>query len=203
MSHSDTPTLPSPNPAPPRTRFRLVWRYVRVEASRTQPSSTTRSPSPLDLLYLGGGLRRATATMAPPSPTSRSSRAVACRRPRAVVLADCRFDWNLPASAAPPRPLRLPRRLPPDPLATFHLGHEQATGSSSIEVTSPSRCGTTFGINATLLNGRGAAVVRDRRPGRQDRPVVVYGYRNPAAGYSVEPAIGSVMVRAVCSVIGP
>jgi colicin import membrane protein len=180
-----------PAPGSQADPFRYGWRYVarkqpdgRVEVEQVpltledllfpeEGDQTTQFPSHVDdCFYLKGVLETRLAG-----------------DPEAVVLTDCRVDWNLPG-VRPLGPdlsvfLGVPREFD---RGTLGLAEEGARPVLVVEVTSPDTRKNDFGIKKDFYHRAGVPlyVIVDARPG-EPRRVKLHGFRHQPGGYEPMP----------------
>jgi colicin import membrane protein len=134
MSTVPTSQLPEPDP------FRYRWRYVRVQRPGGKESSEQVSPSLEDVLHpeTGDFIVQSDPHDDDVSYLKYVFKSRLAENPRAVVVSDCRVDWNLPGN----------RPLGPDVAvffdvkkrklwATLNVAVERVKPALVAEVTSP------------------------------------------------------------------
>ncbi len=181
-----------PVPGSPADPFRYGWRYVprkqadgRVEVETVpltledllfpeEGDQTAQFPSHVnDCFYLKGVFKTRLADA-----------------PEAVVLADCRVDYNIPGVRPLGPDISVFLGVPRDfDRGTLYLAEDAAAPVLVIEVTSPDTRKNDFGIKKDFYRRAGVPlyVIVDARPGPKGRRVKLHGFRHTAEGYDPLP----------------
>jgi Uma2 family endonuclease len=188
MSTASTPRRrrsPADEPDP----FRYGWRYVRI----TRPDGTEEFDQvPLTLEDVLHPEEGDFIVQSDPHDRERTYLRAVCEarlehKPRAVVLSDCRIDWNIPGV----------RPLGPDLAvffgvrrrslwSTFYVGKERARPALVIEITSPETRNNDVGIKVDYYHRAGVPqyVIADVTvEDVEERLVELIDYRDTPRGY--------------------
>jgi colicin import membrane protein len=108
----------------------------------------------------------------------------------AVVLSDCRVDWNLPGVRPLGPDVAVFLGVPHDfDRGTLGLVKDSATPVLVVEVTSPDTRKNDFGIKKDFYHRAGVPlyVIVDARPGPKGRRVKLHGFRHAPHDYEAIP----------------
>jgi colicin import membrane protein len=106
--------------------------------------------------------------------------------PEALVLSDCRVDWNLPGVRPLGPDIAVFLGVPSDfDRGTLRLAVDGARPVLVIEVTSPDTRKNDFGIKKDFYHRAGVPlyVIVDARPGPKGRRARLHGFRHGPEGY--------------------
>jgi colicin import membrane protein len=183
---------PSPVPGSEADPFRYGWRYVTVKQSDGRVELEQVPLTLEDLLFPEEG------DFAVQYPSHIND----CRYlmmvfqtklagdPEALVLHDCRVDWNLPGVRPLGPDIAVFLGVPNDfDRGTLGLFKDAAIPVLVVEVTSPDTRKNDFGIKKDYYHRAGVPVyiIVDARPGPKGRRVKLHGFRQSPEGYEPLP----------------
>ncbi|MGC8642980.1 MAG: Uma2 family endonuclease [Isosphaeraceae bacterium] len=184
ISRSRAPTPPAPEPDP----FRYGWRYIK----ETQPDGAVEFKQvPLtleDVLFpeVGDFIVHTVGHASDLIYLANVCRARLADNPEAVVLHDCRTDWNL-SGVRPLGPdisvfLGLSRYTD---WKTFDVALEHAKPAMVVEVTSPDTRGNDLGPKREFYHRAGVPlyVIADVDENEQERHIKIIVLRHTPGGY--------------------
>ena len=193
MSTIEDPRLQArPVPGSADDPFRYGWRYVPVEQPDGR-SELEQIPLTLeDLLFPEEG----DFTVQYPSHVNDCLylkivlETRLAEDPEAVVLSDCRVDWNLEGVRPLGPDIAVFLGVPSDfDRGTLGLVEDSARPILVVEVTSPDTRKNDFGIKKDFYHRAGVPlyVIVDARPGPKGRRVKLHGFRYSPEGYEPLP----------------
>ena len=188
----DSRVHPAPTPGSEADPFRYGWRYVPAKQADGRVELEQIPLTLEDLLFPEEG----DFAVQFPSHVNDcfSLKTVFDMRlagdPEAVVLTDCRVDWNLPGVRPLGPDIAVFLGVPRDfDRGTLGLVEDAARPVLVVEVTSPDTRKNDFGIKKDFYHRAGVPlyVIVDARPGPKGRRVKLHGFRHAPEGYDPLP----------------
>jgi Putative restriction endonuclease len=181
-----------PVPGSPADPFRYGWRYVSVKQADGRVEVEQVPLTLEDLLFPEEGDQ----TVQFPSHVNDCFYLKAVFETRlagdleAVVLADCRVNYNIPGVRPLGPDISVFLGVPRDfDRGTLGLAEDAATPVLVVEVTSPDTRKNDFGIKKDFYHRAGVPlyVIVDARPGPKGRRVKLHGFQHSPEGYTPLP----------------